>query len=133
MYKKLGILAAVWGASITFWMLVESWSTRPDIALSAYGTWLTPLVLLVVTAAVMALAHALLQDWRWQSVAALMASLPFLLVVGVGELHGIAFLLLVTAQLYAGYAIRGELHARLTIDIQPIGAQQAPCTSACSS
>ena len=105
MSKKIAILGAVFAAFLAFWIAANIWLNDPASALNDYSRWIVPLVLMMVSSAVLGLAILLInKDWKWILAYSGAALLPGFLIVGVnsftvtGGLAGMGALIGLAAQ-----------------------------------
>lgn len=119
MPKKIVILIAVFAAFLAFWIAANIWLDNPASALNDYSRWIVPLVFMIVSSAVLALAILLVnKDWKWILAYSAGALLPGLFVAGfgsltvIGGLAGMGVLIGLAAQ-----KIRGESETRIRVNI----------------
>lgn len=118
MPKKIVILVAVFAAFLAFWIAANVWLDNPASALNDYSRWVVPLVLMIVSSAVLGLAILLLQkSWEW-AIAVFVAVFPGLIIVGVNNLTIIGGLAGMTVLAVAAVQkIKDESQTRIKVNI----------------
>ncbi|MEK7194778.1 MAG: hypothetical protein AAB561_01330 [Patescibacteria group bacterium] len=119
MPKKIVILLAVFAAFLAFWIAANIWLDNPASALNDYSRWIVPLVLMIASSAILALAILLVnKDWKWILVYSAAVILPGLFVVGFGSLTVIGGLAGMGALISgAAQKIRNESETRIRVNI----------------
>lgn len=103
---------------LAFWFSVNAWLDDPASALESYGRWIVPLVLMVVSSAVLSLAVLFTQkDWHW-ILAIAVALIPALFFVGTNVLSIAGWAAgMVATSVVAVQKIKTESSTRIKVNV----------------